>query len=153
MRLYLVQHGEAKSKEEDPSRSLSSAGKEAVEKVGEFLARSSVVKIKQIIHSGKERAKQTAEILERFLKPEEGINKASGLDPLEDPSIWKNKLKDMEDDIMLVGHMPHLGRLSAVLICGDENKKIIDFQMGGVVCLKKEEESFSVDWILVPKLL
>jgi phosphohistidine phosphatase len=37
MKLYLVQHGKAKSKEEDPDRPLSMDGLEETKKVASFL--------------------------------------------------------------------------------------------------------------------
>ena len=37
MRIYLVQHGEAKSEEEDPRRTLTDNGIGEVQKVAEFL--------------------------------------------------------------------------------------------------------------------
>ena len=37
MKLYLVQHGEAKTKEEDPDRALTNTGKELSEKTACFL--------------------------------------------------------------------------------------------------------------------
>ena len=37
MRIYLVQHGEAKSEEEDPRRTLTDKGIGEVQKVAEFL--------------------------------------------------------------------------------------------------------------------
>jgi len=62
MRLYLVQHGEAKREEEDPSRPLTENGRREVEIVAKFLSEAGI-KIDKILHSGKLRAAQTAEIL------------------------------------------------------------------------------------------
>jgi phosphohistidine phosphatase len=42
MKLYLVQHGEAKREEEDPSRSLTENGRIEVERVAGFLMRAGV---------------------------------------------------------------------------------------------------------------
>ncbi len=36
MKLYLVQHGEAKKKEEDPLRPLSESGREDVQRVAKY---------------------------------------------------------------------------------------------------------------------
>ena len=38
MRLYLVQHGAAKSEQEDPQRGLTDEGRRTVEKIAEVLA-------------------------------------------------------------------------------------------------------------------
>lgn len=62
MKLYLVQHGEALSKEQDTKRSLSEQGRREVERMANFLATAGV-RVARICHSGKLRAQQTAEIL------------------------------------------------------------------------------------------
>jgi len=64
MRLYLVQHGKAKSKDEDPDRPLTDQGRNDIKKVAVFLAENAGLKVTSIYHSGKTRARQTAEVLE-----------------------------------------------------------------------------------------
>ena len=59
MIVYLVQHGEAKSEEEDPERPLTDNGRFTVESVSEHIAPLGLG-VTRIIHSGKLRAKQTA---------------------------------------------------------------------------------------------
>jgi len=54
---------------------------------------------------------------------------------------------------MLVGHLPHLSRLSSLLLVGDPEKNIIAFRMAGIVCLRREEENWSVSWMIIPDLL
>ena len=58
MKLYLVQHGEAKSKKEDPQRPLTERGGEDVAQVVAFAAGAGV-QVSQIRHSGKRRAEET----------------------------------------------------------------------------------------------
>lgn len=41
-----------------------------------------------------------------------GIAEADGLAPLDDPSIWAERLQGVAQDTVLVGHLPHLRRLS-----------------------------------------
>ncbi|MCZ2845213.1 MAG: histidine phosphatase family protein [Candidatus Bathyarchaeota archaeon] len=62
MKLYLVQHAEAKQEEEDPARPLSEKGWENLDKISDFL-KGKDIKVSKIFHSGKLRAKQTAEKL------------------------------------------------------------------------------------------
>ena len=58
----------------------------------------------------------------------------------------------MNEDIMLVGHLPHLSRLSSLILTGDKDRNVIDFKMGGVVCLKKSEDGkWSVEWMITPE--
>jgi phosphohistidine phosphatase len=154
MNVYLVQHGEAKSEKEDPQKSLSEQGWTDVRKAGAFLVEYAHIKVASIMHSGKTRARQTAEALAEYLTPPKGIKKADGLNPLDDTSIWIERLSETKEDIMLVGHLPHLCKLSAELLAQDENKKVIEFQRGGILCLGKDESGlWSVHWMIIPQIL
>lgn len=154
MRLYLVQHAEAKQEKEDHARPLSERGEAQIRKVANFLARQANIRVSSIMHSEKTRSRQTAEILAEYLHPPGGIKEVEDLEPLDEPSIWINRLAQIEEGTMLVGHLPHLSRLSSYLLCQDENRKIIEFQMGGIICLKKDESGlWLLQWMVVPEIL
>ncbi len=145
-----MQHAEARSKEEDPSRSLSDEGRENIRKVAEFVKGMSI-EVRQILHSGKMRALQTAQILEKYIHSERGVAETDGLAPMDDPAIWSVRLARMSENTMIVGHMPHLGKLASLLLCGSTEKDIISFQMGKVLSLKRNPDgSWMVEWILRP---
>ncbi len=150
MKLYLVQHAEAKEKEEDPDRPLSEKGLDDIEKMANFL--KGKIKVARILHSGKLRAKQTAERLNESIQSSEGIKEVDDLAPLDDPKIWEKKLRDEEKNVMIVGHLPYLGKLAGLLLVNDQNRIIINFKMGGIVCLEKNAD-WSVDWMLTPQIL
>lgn len=153
MKLYLVQHGEAKRKEEDPSRPLTDKGVMNAEKVSKYVSNLGI-KVKKIFHSGKLRAKQTAEIYARYLNPEEGVLEADGLNPLDSPDIWVNRLKEMNEDVMLTGHLPHLSKLTSALVTGDENQEIIKFRNAGVVCLERDKQGrWIILWAITPEIV
>ncbi len=152
MFLYLIQHGEAKSEKEDPERGLTDRGIEDIKRVARFLGPLNL-SVSQIFHSGKKRALQTAELYAEYLKPERGLSVDDGLAPLDDPNIWFEKLSSMNEDIVLVGHLPHLERLSSLLLCGDAGKKIINFRMGGAVCLRRIDNIWSIEWVVVPEVI
>ena len=114
MELYLVQHGEAMREEEDPVRPLSDKGLKSLEKVSRFLDGIGV-SVVRIFHSGKLRAKQTAEKLGEVVVSSEGVKETDGLKPLDDPVIWGDKLIEESGSVMLVGHLPHLSRLCGFL--------------------------------------
>ncbi|MGH2376556.1 MAG: hypothetical protein ACRDIC_24240 [bacterium] len=55
---------------------------------------------------------------------------------------------------MLVGHLPHLGRLASLLLVGTAERAVIRFQMGGVVCLARDDSgAWALEWMLVPELV
>lgn len=152
MKIYLVQHGEAKREEEDPERGLTEKGIEDLHKIGKFLQKMDI-KLSKIYHSGKKRAEQTAEILKNYLKIEGDIGKIEGISPLDEPEILYEKIKDFDGDVMIVGHLPHLSKFSSMLISGDKNKNIINFKMGSILRLSKTEEGFKIDLFLIPEIL
>lgn len=149
---YLIQHGEAKSKEEDPERHLTEKGKEESKKVAKFLSEKGI-KTDVIIHSGKTRAEETAKIYAEYLKPDKGILKGENLSPLDDPSFWAEKLKKENDSIMLVGHLPHLSKLLSLLITGNPEKEILKFRYSGCVAVLRENENFKIKWFIIPEII
>jgi len=152
MEIYLVQHGEPKSEAEDSQRPLTDNGKRVVESVAGYVAAMGL-EISGIIHSGKLRAKQTAELFAQHFLPSQGIKEESGLGPLDDPHQAKELVKQAERPLMIVGHLPHLGRLASLLILGTLEKEVIRFRMGGVVCLTKWDDNWSIKWALTPELI
>ena len=153
MFLYLVQHGEAKSKEEDPLRPLSDAGLTAINKTGEYLNKLQL-NIDRIVHSGKLRSEQTAATISVAITSIPPVVEEDFLSPNDDPNMWANRLKQSEEDIMMVGHLPYLSRLASILLCGDDKISIISFKNGGVVCLKREESGeWVLCWTLIPEVI
>jgi len=153
MNLYLVQHAQAKPKKEDPQRPLSDRGQADIEKIAVFVGEHTTLKVDRILHSGKTRAQQTAEVLARHLNPPKGVVAAEDLEPLAEASIWVGRLADEKEDLMLVGHLPHLDKLSAKLVCQDETKSVVTFQMAGIVNLGVDESGvWRIRWMVVPEM-
>jgi phosphohistidine phosphatase len=150
--LYLVQHGEAKPEEQDPARPLTDRGREDAARVARAAARSGL-RVTAIHHSGKLRARQTAEILAAELKPEKGVSQLDGLAPNDDPHLAERVALRQSAPVLLVGHLPHLSRLASLLLVGDPSREIIAFRMGGMVCLDRGDEGlWRLRWALVPEL-
>ncbi|MBA7704764.1 hypothetical protein ES703_113582 [subsurface metagenome] len=118
MTLYLVQHAEAKPREDDHQRPLSDQGRADIQKVAAFLGDRGIP-VSRIIHSGKLRARQTAETLAERLKATGGVSETDGLAPLDDPAVWDGRLSELNENLMLVGHLPHMGKLAALLVTGE----------------------------------
>ena len=153
MLLYLVQHAEASPAEEDPTKDLSPKGRLDIEDVAHHLKRLNL-QVQQIFHSGKTRAQTTARILGLHIHPPGGITATDGLAPLDDPGIWKSRLAAMDEDLLLVGHLPHLGKLAGLLIAGDQEKSVVNFKMGGAVRLRRmAPDQWAVDWMITPEVI
>src|SRR6516164_5486536 len=153
MHIYLVQHGASKSEAEDPQRNLTDEGRRTVEKMADYLA-GAWLSLDRIKRSGKLRARQTAEILAASLKPQNGIEEVSGMVPNDDVTAMRISLHSETENVMLVGHLPYLSRLLSSLLLVDENRPLVEFHMGGVVCLVRAENAqFRILWALTPDLL
>ena len=152
MEIYLVQHGESKAETEDPERPLTERGKAEVGSIARYAA-ALRIQVDSIIHSGRLRAKQTAELFAQYLSPPQGIREEKGLGPLDNPQQAKRLVEQEERPLMIVGHLPHLSRLASLLILGDPEKEVIEFKMGGVVCLGRSDDSWAVEWALTPRLI
>jgi len=152
MPLYLVQHAKALTRDEDPRRSLSEEGVADVTRIA-AVAAGYDVSVRRICHSGKRRARQTAEILARHLEPSRGVIEIAGLDPMDDVASFSESLAG-ESDLMLVGHLPFLARLCSFLITGSAETPVFRFQNGGIVCLSRVPDSgaWIIKWALMPEV-
>ncbi len=154
MMLYAVQHAEAMGEEENPERPLTDKGRKDAAKVAKFIAEHANVRVAQIVHSGKIRARQTAEILAQHLRSTERVRQLEGLAPMDDLKIVDRILHEASEDVMVVGHLPHLSKLAAYLICGDESRRVVDFKNGGVVALSRDDAgTWSAEWIVTPEIV
>ena len=152
MQAYLVQHGEAKAEAEDPARPLTDRGRAEVQRVARHGALLGLP-LAEIVHSGKLRARQTAQIMAENLWPSRGVREMVEMAPNDDPAKVRAELEAARDPLMLVGHLPHLGRLASSLLVGDPGREIIRFRMGAIVCLVRAERVWRLHWILTPDLV
>ncbi|HKJ83861.1 MAG TPA: phosphohistidine phosphatase SixA [Mariprofundaceae bacterium] len=153
MHLYLVQHGMAKSREEDPERGLTAQGSEDTVRVAGLLSLFSRPQPARILHSGKARARQTAELIGQQLRVDM-VEAAPDLTPDADPQLWAARLDEMDEELMLIGHLPHLERLASLLLCGDAERGMVRFSNAGVLCLMRDAtRRYRTEWMLVPDLL
>lgn len=151
MELYLVQHSESKSKEEDPERGLSDLGFSNIRKMAEF-ARKLDICVDTIFHSDKLRAKQTANELADAVHYMTGLKQRDGIAPMDEIIPMKDEINKSDKNIMIVGHLPYLDKLSSALLCGDQNKNILGFQCGCIVKIGKSEraEGWDLQWMITP---
>lgn len=152
MRLYLVQHGDALSKDIDPDRPLSDKGRADVGNVARLMARAGAG-ASQLLHSVKTRARQTAEIISAELGCGSAVSQREGLKAMDPVEEWASVASDFDGDTMLVGHMPFMGRLACRLIGLDESAEAFGFVPGTVLCLETDDvSSWQVVWMLRPSL-
>ena len=137
MLLYLVHHGDAVGPDVDPRRPLSTAGRADVERLA-ALAAARGAKPEVVWHSGKLRAKQTAEAFWRACNALAEFSATRDLQPDDPPQWMRDRLRGEARDILIAGHFPYLPRLLALLVTGGEAGS--DFPQHGVVALSTADE-------------
>ena len=152
MRIYLVQHALALDEAEDPKRAVSTQGCEDIVRTAGFLSLFVQPQPKFVFHSGKLRAKQTAEMFAEAWHLKDEIMQADDLSPNADAQVWAAKLNVMSDDVLIVGHLPYLPKLASLLLCNDADRQPIRFQNAGIVCLEKTGDAWQCIFHINPNM-
>ena len=153
MKLYLVRHGEAVPKKRDPEQPLSARGAADVERLAGVLARRGVRAVR-VVHSGKTRARETADILARALAPGTEIAARHGLAPNDPVEAFAAEIADWSNDAVVVGHLPFMAGLVSRLVAGNERAGVVDYAPGAVACLERVDDgAWTIAWMLRPDLL
>lgn len=154
MRLYLVRHATAKDGTPDAARPLNKAGRREVKRVGKRLRKMGLDRF-EIWYSPLKRAAQTAKGLAKALGLKKKLKEFKGLSPGQPTLALRKQLAAMDQDLMVVGHQPFMGRLTSELLSGEEGADFVDFPKGGVACLEKDGKtgSWNLGWLLDPDIL
>ena len=150
MRLYLVQHGQALSKEEHTDRPLSEAGDHDVHRLAAFL-KAAGIKVSRILHSGKTRAQQTAEILAGSIMSHGQVETIEDISPNDPTDHLMDQIKGWDRDTLVVGHLPYMARLVSPLVTQQQRYGITGFEPGTLICLEKTASaSWEITLMLQP---
>ena len=157
MEIYLVRHGAAYERREDPERHLNNDGVNQCHLTGIALKKLDI-QFDLIVSSPKARARQTAEIIaEEVGYSREGIKITEALVPTALPKETISYLNDFADAkrVMLAGHLPLLGYLASELLI---NTSEISFYFEpGAVCHIYAEQPHTFAghfrWFLTPEHL
>lgn len=149
MVLYLCQHGDALARDVDPDRRLSERGTTDVCNMANALSGS--ITTAAILHSGKLRARQTAELLHERLAPDATIRAADGLGPNDPEEVFVTELGSLDENLLVVGHMPFVSRLASRLIGAERD--VLAFQPGTVAALSRGADGgWMLSWMMTPDL-
>ena len=152
MAIFLVQHGKSLSRDQDPEKGLSEKGKTETARIAGVARRDYEIPVSKIVHSGKKRAKQTAEIFKEIFGMEQACEQIDTINPLDDVRAFGDGLGP-DSNILVVGHLPFLERLVSYLTAGSEELKIYQFQNSGIVCLDQVQKTWFIKWTLNPDVL
>lgn len=141
MNVYLVHHGAAVGPGIDARRPLSSDGRDAVERLARAAAARGV-RPAVVWHSGKLRARQTAEAFWRECNALAVFSATRDLQPDDSPIWMRDRLRHEPRDILLAGHFPHLPRLLALMLHQPEGSAG-EFPPHGLVVLNTDDDGGS----------
>ena len=131
----------------DPRRPLSIIGRAEVDRLA-GVAAARGVKPTAVWHSGKLRAKQTAEAFWRACNALAPLSAARDLQPGDPPAWMRDRLREEALgttgeasilNILIVGHFPHLPRLLTLLVTGGETETP-SFPQHGLVHLQTGDQ-------------
>jgi len=153
MKLYLVQHGEACTKEINPERPLTDQGKADIDRLANLLEQTGI-QVERGIHSDKRRAEQTAQQLAKAIAPGVELETSGLLNPNDNPKAFDWQSESWDRDTLIVGHLPFMAKLVSHLVIDNEDQLIVAFQPGSIVCLEHMNGAeWQINWMIRPELL
>jgi phosphohistidine phosphatase len=134
VKVFLVHHAHAVGPEVDSRRPLSPLGEQqAAQAAAAAAARGARPEV--VWHSGKLRARQTAQAFWRACNALAEFKAAPDLQPDDPPSRIRDRLRGEPRDILIAGHFHHLPRLLSLLLGAPGT-----FPQHGVVALESDDD-------------
>ena len=168
MRIVLLRHGLAIDREHpdcppEPERHLTDEGEQRTRRVAYGL-RNLDLRPDRLLSSPWLRARQTAKICARILDfPASGAGGAGGakievrddLLPDHDATSIVDYLRSLRetDEVLVVGHAPHLDRVLANLVGAPEAVLSSLKKAGAVSVAGGSTEAGQIEWLLTPRIL
>ena len=157
MEIYLMQHGPALPKEQDPDEGLSPAGEARIHASGKALKRMGAT-FDVILSSPKKRSRQTAAIVAQEVGfPPEKIMETEKVKAMTPPEETIKALTGYPGNkrILIAGHLPSLAETASFLLT-EGSRASIEFEMGGCCRIDVEDlptHSGHLRWYLTPEQL
>ena len=157
MEIYLMQHGPALPKEQDPDQGLAPAGEARIHASGKALKKMGV-NFDVILSSPKKRSRQTASIVaEEIGFPSEKIIETEKVKAMAPPDETIKALTEHSGNkkILIAGHLPSVAEIASFLLT-EGSKAIVEFEMGGCCRIDVEDlptHSGHLRWYLTPEQL
>ena len=153
MELYFVRHGDADPNAPDTGGGppLTESGIALVRRSANFAARLGV-RVAEIRHSDRLRAIQTAQEFERALGcPRKQV---SGLGPDDDINPLRREAAGLQQNVMVVGHLPYLSRLAGALLAQDESMPVVVFHPASLIRLDRRDDArWSLQLVMPPGVM
>lgn len=156
MNLLLLRHAEAEDSAasgKDSDRRLTEKGRRAAETVASALSR--IAEVRRVLSSPLLRARETAElVLKEFPKAPFGLTQALAPGSAVEEIVEELSALD-EEDVLLVGHQPHLGMLLGYLVSARRDVEI-PMKKAAVSCVAfksgRPQPPGTLRWLLPPRI-
>jgi phosphohistidine phosphatase len=164
MNLYLLRHGLAANHNprrfaKDAERPLTSKGKRKLRESAGALKRLKL-SFDLIVTSPYTRARDTAQIVAEELDFKKDLVFTEFLTPSGSQSglvKWLHDRDPLPENVLLVGHDPHLSELLSLLLAGNTQAFTVELKKGGLCKLSietlKPGRCAVLEWLLTPKHL
>lgn len=153
MKLYCVRHGEALPPQENPQRPLTPKGQDDIKRLATWMTEQNI-SVSEIMHSDKQRSKDTALLFAETLNPERVYESSLGFDSITALEHVQELLPEWDKDVMIVGHMPFVSYCVSALVFNNPDHPIVDYPPGTVVCLANSgTDGWRIEWVLNPTVL
>jgi phosphohistidine phosphatase len=157
MEIYLMQHGAALPKEQDPDEGLSPDGEAGIHASGKALKKMGV-SFDLILSSPKKRSRQTAAIVAQEVGvPPEKILETEKVKAMTPPEETIKALTEYAGNksVLIAGHLPSVAEIASFLLT-EGSKATIEFERGG--CCRIEVEALPTHsghlrWYVTPEQL
>ncbi|MBE3123958.1 MAG: hypothetical protein IMZ65_04070 [Planctomycetes bacterium] len=118
------------------------------------LLRPRGIVVEAIWQSGKARAAETAAVLAEAVTARQGVIQWAGLDPNDPVAPVLGDILRSEGDLMIVGHLPLVARMTSKLVTGDESSLRLAFGTATAVCVERDPEvGWRLLWMISPEVL
>jgi len=159
MRLFLLRHAEAADTTPDRARPLTPKGISDTRKLGALLRNRNDFDVHSILYSPYVRAFETADVFADAAGIDHLTAYASDLiTPMDDPALIVPTLTGATDNLLLIGHNPHLSLLASLLLSGSVEGLDIGFKKCSMLALDRHGNraggapAWSLRWFITPKL-
>ena len=148
MKVILVHHVDALTAEQDPQRHISAKGEAQADRLGARLKALGFAPVR-ILHSEAQWVTDTAlRIAEKMGAAGKTAIAAYPINTGDAVAPFLAEIAATHGDLMMCGHIDYLLRAVAKIVCGDEKRKVFDFEPGNgtAVCLEGEGNAWSITW-------
>lgn len=153
MKLYLARHGNAVSASVDDARPLSDLGRAEVARMASFMAGANM-QVEAVLHSGKTRARQTAEMYAAALDTALTVREVAGIRPNDGPETILDIVAGLSGDTLIAGHNPFLSSAVSLLVTGRVETAICDLETASVACVEQiPGGGWQLVWLVGPSQL